>query len=434
MLSQQTNKQIASKKQKRRLRLKKTFTYDITNTTQLFTGTRGSQDVTVNGFRITCSDANYETGAYPYRIKIYQNATFTIESVHDEGKRGIKEVQLWYQSGNKYQHYFQAINGSLVDDFPTIYEVWTPYPSEDKTFTSAQLRLLEGWLDGKNITLNKIVVKYYEMQMDVDVSNYTGEYDGNVHSPNITVSDPTSNYTIKYSNDGGSTYTLDEPVGTDTVGEHTVYFKVTSPLYVTYKSNAKVTITKATPTYKTTPTVKTDLVANGSAQALVNAGSSDYGTVVYRLNETGEFSETIPSGTDAGTYTVEFKILSNNEDYVVSPVTKVQVTIATVPAPVPPEPGPEPTPSDNNGGIPGWAIALIVVGGLLAICCLFLLVLFIFFPRYIVDYSAKKVIRVIYVKKHYDMVLTLDTHLRKVRRNEADVYKTRSEAEAALKK
>ena len=87
-----------------------------------------------------------------------------------------------------------------------------------------------------------------------------------------------------------------------------------------------------------------------------------------------------------------------------------------------------------SAGLPGWAIALIVIGGLLLLCCLFFLVLFIFFPRYIIDYSKKKVIRTIYVKKHYDMVLMLDTHLRKVRRHEADVYKTREEAEKALNK
>ena len=234
---------------------------------------------------------------------------------------------------------------------------------------------------------------------------------------------------------GSGEWSADLPTAIEQ-GNYTVYYRsigndgIHEDVIDDSAQKLAVTIGKPGAPYKVTPTAKTDLVANGSAQALVNAGSSDYGTVVYRLNETGEFSETIPSGTDAGTYTVEFKILSNNEDYVDSPVTKVQVTIATAPAPVPPEP----TPSDNNVGIPGWAIALIVVGSLLGVCCLAILALFIFFPRYIVDYSAKKVIRVIYVKKHYDMVLTLDTHLRKVRRNEADVYKTRSEAEAALKK
>jgi len=89
------------------------------------------------------------------------------------------------------------------------------------------------------------------------------------------------------------------------------------------------------------------------------------------------------------------------------------------------------TPAPN--AFPVWALALIIIGGLLLLCCLFFLVMFIFFPRYIIDYKNKKVIRTIYVKKHYDMVLLLDTHLRKVRRNEADVYKNKADAEANLK-
>lgn len=89
------------------------------------------------------------------------------------------------------------------------------------------------------------------------------------------------------------------------------------------------------------------------------------------------------------------------------------------------------TPAPN--AFPVWAIALIIIGGLLLLCCLFFLVMFIFFPRYIIDYKNKKVIRTIYVKKHYDMVLLLDTHLRKVRRNEADVYKNKADAETNLK-
>ena len=118
-----------------------------------------------------------------------------------------------------------------------------------------------------------------------------------------------------------------------------------------------------------------------------------------------------------------------------SDVKNFSVSVAEAPVPPTPVP-PEPTPVDPtnpSGGLPGWAIALIIVGGLLTGCFLFLLVLFLFFPRYIVDYSTKTVIRTIYVKKHFNMVLMYDTHLRKVRRHEVDVYRTREEAEDALK-
>ena len=64
-------------------------------------------------------------------------------------------------------------------------------------------------------------------------------------------------------------------------------------------------ISKATPTV-TAPTANT-LTYNGNEQELVTAGSTDFGTLLYSLD--GEsYSETIPKGTDAGTYTVYYKV------------------------------------------------------------------------------------------------------------------------------
>ena len=85
-------------------------------------------------------------------------------------------------------------------------------------------------------------------------------------------------------------------------------------------------------------------------------------------------------------------------------------------------------------GLPGWAIALIIVGGLLLLCCGCLLVLFIFFPRFYIDHSQKKEVRrAIYIKKHFDEVLLLNTHCKFVRRKDVDVFKSKEEAEASIK-
>ena len=81
---------------------------------------------------------------------------------------------------------------------------------------------------------------------------------------------------------------------------------------------------------------------------------------------------------------------------------------------------------------PGWAVALIVIGGLLLVCCLFFLILFLFFAKYAVDYYNRKVVRVIFVKKHFNMVLLLTTKFKFMRRNEVDVYDNREDAEKAL--
>ena len=65
----------------------------------------------------------------------------------------------------------------------------------------------------------------------------------------------------------------------------------------------------------TAPAAKTDLVYNGEAQALITAGSSTTGTIQYKLNN-GEYSTALPEATNAGTYTVSYKVVGdeNHED------------------------------------------------------------------------------------------------------------------------
>jgi hypothetical protein len=111
----------------------------------------------------------------------------------------------------------------------------------------------------------------------------------------------------------------------------------------TYVGTAKVTVTfkgdyvslghvekefkivKATPAVNA-PTAVADLVYKGSAQALVNAGSTDFGTLLYSLD--GEtYSEDIPTGTDAGTYTVYYKVEgSDNWNAVAAQTIEVTIT------------------------------------------------------------------------------------------------------------
>jgi hypothetical protein len=56
------------------------------------------------------------------------------------------------------------------------------------------------------------------------------------------------------------------------------------------------------------------LTYTGEAQALVEAGTVSAGTMVYSTTLTGTFSETIPTGTNAVTYTVYYKV-NGNDNY-----------------------------------------------------------------------------------------------------------------------
>ncbi len=105
--------------------------------------------------------------------------------------------------------------------------------------------------------------------------------------------------------------------------------KVRATFQGTYASLGSVekefNIVKATPAV-TAPTAVADLVYKGSAQALVNAGSTDFGTLLYSLDGQN-YSADIPTGTDAGTYTIYYKVEgSDNWNAVAAQTIEVTIT------------------------------------------------------------------------------------------------------------
>lgn len=115
-------------------------------------------------------------------------------------------------------------------------------------------------------------------------------------------------------------------------GETTIV--VTAPSDATHASasvEVKVTIDKADITEYTDPTAN-DLTYNGSAQALITEGSATGGTMYYALggsyNPTRDWSTNVPTGTDAKTYYVWYKVVGdrnhNNKNF----ETPITVTIA----------------------------------------------------------------------------------------------------------
>ena len=87
-----------------------------------------------------------------------------------------------------------------------------------------------------------------------------------------------------------------------------------------------VIISRVAPDY-TAPAAIDGLTYSGSAQALVRAGSTAHGKLLYSLSKDGTYSETIPTATDAGEYTVWYKVEgdSNHKD---SQPESVTATIA----------------------------------------------------------------------------------------------------------
>lgn len=130
---------------------------------------------------------------------------------------------------------------------------------------------------------------------------------------------------ILYSLDGAS-YSSSVPTGID-AGTYTIYYKIEET--TNYKGldpqTVVVNIAKADHQYAD-PTAKTGLVYNKADQALINAGSSTSGTILYSLDNEN-YSSTVPTGQNAGTYTIYYKI-EETPNYKPVEVKTIEVTIA----------------------------------------------------------------------------------------------------------
>ena len=97
-------------------------------------------------------------------------------------------------------------------------------------------------------------------------------------------------------------------------GQHTFRFSATCDGYKKMSGDIAVTVQRAniSASLITPPTAQENLTYTGQEQALIIAGSvADYGTMQYSLTENGTYSQDIPAGTDAGTYTVWYRVIGD---------------------------------------------------------------------------------------------------------------------------
>ena len=97
-------------------------------------------------------------------------------------------------------------------------------------------------------------------------------------------------------------------------GRHTFRFSAACDGYEKMSQDIAVTVQKAniSASLITPPTAQENLTYTGREQALITAGSvTDYGTMQYSLTENGTYSQDIPTGTDAGEYTVWYRVIGD---------------------------------------------------------------------------------------------------------------------------
>ncbi len=151
--------------------------------------------------------------------------------------------------------------------------------------------------------------------INLNPSSFT--YDGTKKEPTVTVKDgetviPASEYAVEYSNNvevGTAMVIITDNTGGNYIVNGSTNFTILS-------AGSGIT----------PPTAKTDLVYNGENQDLVTEGSASGGTMYYGLSRSS-FSTVVPTGREAKTYTVYYKVVgdSNHDD---SEVGSVDVTIA----------------------------------------------------------------------------------------------------------
>lgn len=116
-------------------------------------------------------------------------------------------------------------------------------------------------------------------------------------------------------------------------GNHTFRFSATCDGYKKMSQGIVVTVQKADirSSLITPPTAQENLTYTGQEQALITAGSvTDYGTMQYSLTENGTYSQDIPAGTDAGTYTVWYRVIGDANHNDTAPAS-VEVSIGKKP-------------------------------------------------------------------------------------------------------
>ncbi|MBQ9519883.1 MAG: InlB B-repeat-containing protein [Acholeplasmatales bacterium] len=264
-----------------------------------------------------------------------------------------KTNTCWSDSTTTDKTYDFVINPKELDD-----TFISSFDDSEKTYTSEEIKpsVTLAW-DTTNLVQDTDYTIAYTNNINVGQAtititgqgNYSGEltltFDIVKANPTYTAPTPKENLrengnqlelinpgttnggTLKYSLTEVGMYSTDIPTAT-TAGSYKVYYFVEgdSNYNTTDVEYVDVDILKPIATFNTLPEAN-ELIYNGSAQALVTAGTTSCGSIKYSLSEDSGFTTTIPTRTNAGEYTVYFYI-EPDSDHEATEVQSVVVTIS----------------------------------------------------------------------------------------------------------
>ena len=296
-------------------------------------------------FKITLNDDNYVLQTYgedtPSTSKVITQsggATFAIAQA--DAPTNIQTGALNVINGTELKYTYDA--KQLLPDAPkgtygnVSYNCRFPVNLEngyyvddiaiDDSVLTLTIAALSGRETGKIGTIPIYITtdNYESFELPLDlyaVDQIKPEPDGTITASEITYSDELSKSTI--SGKMKNSTTGDEVKGTfawtdgtikPAAGDYTAEWTFTPAEgyeeYATATGTVTVKVNKATPTF-TAPTAQENLTYTGQEQALITAGMTDHGTMQNSLTENGTYSQDIPTGTDAGAYTVWYRVIGD---------------------------------------------------------------------------------------------------------------------------
>lgn len=167
-----------------------------------------------------------------------------------------------------------------------------------------------------NITKKALTVKAVDQEVYYGdpAPTYEATYTGLVEGDNL---DGTLAYNCSYvpNVSGLNSYPI-YPVG------------LTSNNYNITFEPGTLTVKKVNATVVAPPTPNTNLTYNGGNQLLVNAGTATGGKMMYKVGDSGAWSEDIANAKNAGTYDIYYKVAGDANHNDVAEAGPIKVTIA----------------------------------------------------------------------------------------------------------
>ena len=240
--------------------------------------------------------ANSETRSLVVTIQKAKAQIETAASARSLTYNGSNQVLINAATTKDGTIYYKVGDGNYSTSLPVAKNAGTYtvsyYVKGDSNHTDSSVSMV-------SVTINKAKAQITSAPTNRNVT-YTGT------AQNLVNAGATNDGTIYYKlNNGGWSTSI--PTATN-AGSYTVYYYVKgdSNHYDSDQSSLTATIAKANAYFVTAPSVKS-LTYNGNAQALLNAGSASAGTIKYAIHG-GNWSTSVPTATNAGTYTVYYYI------------------------------------------------------------------------------------------------------------------------------